>query len=268
MNFSSLSTKLLYDLTEENYAHTFTCYRLWIELGAAREHMPNVKLYNDILGGMKPDFIQASYEEIRGSNMRPDWINPFAAYGPDVPRDITGHFAGKLIHDNVHLLLRFISEAEPDPVLSTYAIGLHDRLCRETLEEFFKQSLSYMPDRRQVYAHLKSQHFCEFYTKVNLIAHWVNLGHVRLEDVRDHILQFLTFHATIHPHQLNSLMILLKISGATFAACVDPSVMDRCCNFLKPENLVGKLVAAGLAEVSTPILATEKMMDSGDYRRF
>ena len=255
MNFSSLSTKLLYDLTEENYARTFTCYRLWIDLGAARERMPIVKLYNDIRGGMKPDFIQASYAEIAGSNTRPDWINPFAVYA-NIPRDTTGQFAGKLIHDNVHLLLRFISEAESDPVLSTYAIDLHDRLCRETLEEFFKQSLSYMPVGRFVYPN--SQQSCEFYTKVNLIAHWVNLGHVRLEDVRDHILQLLTFHPTIHPHQLNSLMILLKISGATFAACVDPSVMDRCCDLLKPDNLGGKQVATGLAEVSTPILATEK----------
>jgi hypothetical protein len=49
-------------------------------------------------------------------------------------------------------------------------------------------------------------------------------------------------------------MILLKISGATFAAYVDPSVMDRCCDLLKQSDLRSKLVLAELAEVRVLIL--------------
>jgi len=150
------------------------------------------------------------------------------------------------------LLFRFISDAELDPILSTYAISLHDRWCRGSLQGFFRQSLCYLPGQR--YSTPTSYDFCRLYTNVNLIAHWVNLGHVQLEDVRDRILQSLTFQPTVHPHQLNSLMILLKISGATFAAYVDPSVMDRCCELLKPSNLGSEQVAAGLAEVRTLIL--------------
>ena len=52
-------------------------------------------------------------------------------------------------------------------------------------------------------------------------------------------------------------MILLKISGATFAAYVDPSVMDRCCDLLKPTNLGKQLVLIELAEVSAPILTVK-----------
>jgi hypothetical protein len=45
--------------------------------------------------------------------------------------------------------------------------------------------------------------------------------------------QSLVFQPTVYFHQLNALAILLRISGSTFAAYVDPSVMDRCCDVLK-----------------------------------
>ena len=101
------------------------------------------------------------------------------------------------------------------------------------------------------------EQLCEFYTRVNLIAHWVNLGYVELEDVRDHILQSLAFQPTVHPHQLNSLTILLKISGATFAAYVDSSVMDRCCDLLKPSNFRNRPVLNELAEVRALLLTAK-----------
>ena len=248
MDISSFLTKLLYDLSEENYDRIFSTYRFWIEIGVVHGSMPNDKLYRDILNSMKPNSIQASYEGLMESNTRPDWINPFVGQilSPFVSLGSLDVFAGKLIHDSVHLLLRFITDAELDPIFSTHAIGLHDRFRRESLEEFFKQSLRYIPDNGTTF---NSEQFCEFYTRVNLIAHWANLGYVGLEDVRGRILQSLTFQPTVHPHQLNSLMILLKISGATFAAYVDPSVMDRCCDLLNPSNLGSKLIAAGLAKV-------------------
>jgi len=252
----SLLNKLLYNLSEESYDHTFSTYCFWIELGAAHEGMPNDKLFTDIRNGAKPGLLQASYEELTNQrNTRPDWINPFAGqelHYNTQPSSLDA-FCGRLIHDNVPLLLRFISDAELDPVLSTYAVGLHDRWCRGSLQGFFRQSLHYIPGARPI--SLTSHNFCQLYTGVNLIAHWVNLGYVQLEDVRDRILQSLTFQPTVHPHQLNSLMILLKISGATFAAYVDPSIMDRCCALLKPSNLGSKQVATGLAEVRMLILA-------------
>jgi len=164
---------------------------------------------------------------------------------------------GMLIHGNADLLLRFITDAELDPALSTYAIGLHDRLCRESLERFFGQVLDYTPGGwNQPWEEPTPKQLREFYTRANLIAHWVNLGCVRLEDVRDHFLQSLALQPTAYPHQLNSLMILLKISGATFAAYVDPSVMDRCCD-LKPSNLKNNLVLIDLAEVSALTLTVK-----------
>ena len=161
---------------------------------------------------------------------------------------------GQLIHKNAHLLLRFVTDAELDPALSTQAIGLHDRLCRESLEQFFRQSLDYIPGGSE---EPTSEQLCEFYSRVNLIAHWVNLGYVKLENVQDHILQSLALQPTVYPHQLNSLIILLKISGATFAAYVDPSVMDRCCDLLKPSNLSNQLVLIELAAVRTLILTVK-----------
>jgi len=251
----SLLAKLLHDLSEENYDRTFSAYRFWIELGAAHGGVPNDKLSTDIQNNTRPDLLQASYQELTSQgNTRQDWVNSLAGQlgyiDYNMPPSCLHTFSGKLIHDNVPLLLRFISDAELDPVLSTYANGLHDRWCGELLQEFFWKNLYYTPGERTIY----SRDFCAFYTNVNLIAHWINLGHVQLEDVRDRILQSLTFQPTVHPHQLNSLMILLKISGATFAAYVDPSIMDRCCDLLKPSNLGSKLVATGLAEVRTPIL--------------
>ena len=236
MDTSWPSMKLLHSLSEENYSRTFSAYRFWIKLGAAHGGVSNHQLYNDILSSAstRPDLITAPWWE-----------------GKTVQYVTTYTARGQLIHSNVHLLLRFVTDAELDSVLSTYAIGLHDRLCRESLEQFFRQILDYIPGKWEGPA---SERLCEFYTQVNLIAHWVNLGYVKLEDIRDHILQSLILQPIVRSHQLNSLIILLKISGATFAAYVDPSVMDRCCDLLKPSNLNNTLVLMDLAEVSALIM--------------
>ena len=229
MDISWPLVKVLYGLSEANYGSTLSAYRFWIELGAAHGGVSNDQLYSDILSctSTGPDLVTL------GWNGR--WYNDGCRYTT----------VGQPIHGTAHLLLRFITDAELDPALSTYAIGLHDRLCRELLEQFFKQSLDYISGEEAT---------PEFYTRVNFIAHWVNLGYAPLEDVRDHILQSLTLQPTVHPHQLNSMAILLKISGATFAAYVDPSVMDRCCDLLKPSNLSGKRVLSELAQVRALML--------------
>jgi len=235
--------KLVYGISEENYDRTFSAYRFWIKLGTARGGVSNDQLYNDILGSVttRNNWITTPQLDYCNSAVHYNGVNQY------VPR-------GQLIHGGARLLLRFITDAELDPALSTYAIGLHDRLCRESLEQFFRQNLDYIPGG---WGEPSSEKLCEFYTRVNLIAHWVNLGYVELEDVRDHILQSLAFQPTVHPYQLNSLIILLKISGATFAAYVDPSVMDRCCDLLKPSNLSGQLVPFELAEVRAPIFTVK-----------
>ena len=254
MDVSWPSKKLLHGLSEENYDHTFSAYRLSIELGAVHGGVSNHQLRNDILSD---------------ASTRPSLITiPWWEYDNNTPHSTARSYGttqrmaqsynntqrtakGQLIHSNVHLLLQFITDAEIDPILSTYAVGLHNRLCRESLKLFFRQTLDYIPGE---WEEPTSEQLCEFYTRVNLIAHWVNLGYVKLEDVRDRILQFLAFQPTVHVHQLNSLMILLKISGATFAAYVDPSVMDRCRDLLQPSNLSDKFVLTELAEVSALIL--------------
>jgi len=230
------SMKLLHDLSEENYDHKFSEYRFWVQLGAAHGDVSNHQLYNDILSdtSTRPHLIGEPWWEIKTNEY--SWTEERT-------------LRGQLIHSNVHLLLRFITDAELDSALSTYAIGLHDRLCRESLERFFKQNLDYTPGG---WNGPSSEQLRGFYTRVNLIAHWVNLGYVKLEDVRDRILQSLTLQPT--EYRLNSLIILLKISGATFAAYVDPSVIDRCCDLLKPSNLSGKLVLIELAEVRALVL--------------
>jgi len=224
---------LLSGLSEENYDSKFSAYRFWIELGAAHGGVSNHQLYSDILSSTRPDLITTPFREYK-KNL---WNSP-QEYS----------IKGQLIHSDVHLLLRFITDAELDPALSTYAVGLHARLCRESLEQFFKQSLDYI---------LREKPTREFYTRVNLIAHWVNLGYVPLEDVRDHILQSLALQFTPRSYQLNSLMILLKISGATFAAYVDPSVMNRCCDLLKPSNLNDEMFLTEPAEVRTLVLTVK-----------
>ena len=230
---------LLFSLSEENYDSTFSAYRHWIELEATRVGVTSQKPYNDVLGSTRPNLISLPY------------------YTDSSCQQVEG----VLIHSNAQLLLRFVTDAEQDPTLSTYAVGLHERLCCSTLDEFFKQTVGYQSGNPSI-------QLSEFYTRTNLIAHWVNLGYVRLENIRDRILQSLTMYPTVHPYLLNSLLILLKISGATFAAYADPSVMDHCCDLVKPSNVVRRLVHTGLAEVRVLISTTEMNYVSLDCRRF
>ena len=233
------SMNLLLALSEGNYDSIFSAYRYWIELEATRGGVTNRRLYNDVMGSTRPDLISPPY--FTGNSRYP--------------------VAGGLIHSTAQSLLRFITDAEQDPILSTYAVDVHEQLSRSSLDGFFKRILGCTP--RSTNTELSN-----FYTRTNFIAHWVNLGYVRLEDVRDRILQSLIMCPSAHPHQLNSLLILLKISGATFAAYVDPSVMDRCCDLFKPSNIVGQLVPPELAAVRAFISAMQINYLSLDYRRF
>lgn len=129
--------------------------------------------------------------------------------------------SGTLIHPTSRLLLQFVTDIEGESGSSTHA-----RLCRTSLSDFFSDNLKIIRDPT---FHGRDR----FYTHVNFLAHWANLGYLSLEDVRDNILQSLTFKPTPDLHQLYSLFILLRIAGATFAAYVDPSVMENCFRVLE-----------------------------------
>ena len=219
MGISPIFEKLLQDLSEENYEKTVSDYRFWMKFGIKHGWVRDDQLYDGIWANMKPELVYPG--------------------------------SSQLIHPTSHLLIRFITDVGLDPALSTYASNTHDRLCHALLGKFVDDSLGLIWDRNPY-----DYQLYRFYTYVNFLAHWVNLGHLDVEDVQDHILQSLTFQPTIYIHQLNSLMILLKISGATFAAYVDSSVMERCCDLLKPNNpkILSLPVTTRLAEVRGLVL--------------
>ena len=223
MNISGFLNKLVLGLSEKNYDQTLSDYRLWMGIGVTHGWIPDDQLYNDILASMKPELV-------------------------DPP-------SGQVIHGTSHLLVRFITDVGLDPVLSTFVSGTHERLCHQSLKNFFAINLDF------VMRDASLPEFRRIYTDVNFLAHWANLGYLNVEDVRSHILQSLTFRPTTFTYQSNSLAVLLNISGATFAAYVDSSVMDRCCDVLKSVNPGSSWVAAGLAKVRTLILTMRKIYE-------
>ena len=168
------------------------------------------------------------------ASMRPDRLDPSS---------------GGLVHSTTHLLLRFIADIGLDPNLSVYSFGIRDQLFDESLRRFFEDNLEESCDTGSLY------------TNANFLAHLVNLGYLNLEDVRDHLLQSLLPQPTVYVHQLNSLFILLKIAGATFAAYVNPSVISRCFEAFMSANDTG-MVKFALVEVREPILT---MKESYEY---
>ena len=131
---------------------------------------------------------------------------------------------GRLIHPTAHLIPRFASDAESDHILAPHCSELQSRLCARSLREFFSNNL--IVARYNDPAH-------DLYADANLIAHWANLGYVAETAIRDHILQSLIAHPKLYNHQVDSLLILFKLAGATFEAYADPSVVDRCFEILK-----------------------------------
>ena len=211
MAISELLGRLVSSLSEENYEKTVFDYRFWMKIGATHGWIPDDQLHNDVWGNMRPELVY--------------------------PSPSTFH----LIHPTTHLLLKFIADVEPNPDSPTRA-----QLCHSSLRGFFA-------DNSDFYFRTQFQQddWRRYYTNVNLLAHSVNEGYLNLEDVRDHILQSLTLQPIPSFCQLQSLIVLLKIAGATFAAYVDPPVMDRCLHLLKAGNLTVPVVAKlKLAQVS------------------
>ena len=161
------------------------------------------------------------------------WLEIAQAYS-QIPSDLTfdailahralgpGH--ENLIFPTAHLILRFASDLESDNILSPHAAGLRSRVCARILQEFFDADLGGAKGQWTITN--------TFYMDANLIAHYANLGYMEVA-IRNHILQSLISHPTLHGHQLWVLYILFKIAGATFEAYADPTVVDRCFELLK-----------------------------------
>ena len=108
-----------------------------------------------------------------------------------------------------------------------------------------------------------------FLTDVNLIAHWANLGYdVEEEVIRDQILQSLVSRPILHDHQVDALIILFKLAGATFGAYTDPSVVGCCFELLKGLcNRTWNLMKQELIQVRTPTQLMAAIGVRGIFRR-
>jgi len=178
-------------LSDENYARSLDFYRFWFDIGQTYHQVPSGQIFNAL------------------------WNNRWKGSGIDISR-------GELIHSAAHLVLRFASDAELDPIFAPHSSGLHSQLCARSLQEFFSDNLKAARGGGD-----------PVYSTINLVAHWMNLGYVEEATIRNHILQSLTSHPTLHDHQAYTLIILFKLAGATFEAYADSSVVDRCFELLK-----------------------------------
>ena len=181
-------------LSDEHYAKSFASFRFWFDIGHTYHQVPSDQIFNAIWNGRRATSIDSE--------------------------------SGKLIHSTAHLVLRFASDAESDHTLALHSSGLQRRLCTRSLREFFTDNLMTVVSRT-------SDVMPDFYTDVNLIACWANLGYVEENAIRNHILQSLISHYKLYDHQANALIILFKLAGATFEAYADPSVVNRCFELLR-----------------------------------
>ena len=184
-------------LSDQNYAQSLAFYRSWIDIAQTYHQIPPGTIFDAIWEN-----------RTRGSTR--------------VPRD------GQVIHSTAHLIPRLASDAELDHILAPYSSGLQRCLCTRVLREFFTNNLRLTRSEKQSLVY--------FHAEANLIAHWINLGHVEEVAIRDHILQSLISHPKLHDHQADALIILFKLAGATFEAYADPSVVDRCFELLNSHN--------------------------------
>ena len=187
-------------LTDENYAESLAFYRLWFDIGQT--------------------YLQITSDQT------------FFALWNKKGAGLINTIRGEVIYSTAPLILRFASDVEVE-VLSIpvpHNSGLRSRLCTASLREFFIDNLTLVWYGENCSG---GGPVVNFYANTNLIAHWVNLGYVEEAAIRDHILQSLISHPKLYDHQADALVILFKLAGATFAACTDPSVVDRCFELLQ-----------------------------------
>ena len=189
-------------LSDERYEQSLDHFRLWFRIGQ--------KYCQDL-----PELI---FDAIYGYRMKGSWNDDHY---------LKGYSPG-------HLIPRFVDDLESDPLFAPYGMGLQSRFCARIVQEFFDGNVETMGTGNDWAT-------TQFYTDVNLIAHCTNLGYIEEDMIRDYILQSLISHPKLHDHQADALLILFKIAGATFEACVDPPIVDRCFLLLKNHNYNQKI---------------------------
>ena len=188
---------LVHDISDKNYDQSLACYRLWSKISQTYSQSHPDGVFDSICDNRKSSAIDSG--------------------------------SGKLIHPTAHLILRFVSDAESNGILSPQSVGLQSRLCDRTLRYFFEKN---MVNVWSVARKCWDDYSHDFLSHVNFIAHWANMGYVEEAAIRDHILQSLISHPILYHHQANALIILFKLAGATFAKYADPAVVDRCFELL------------------------------------
>ena len=186
------------NISDENYEQSLACCRFWFDIAQTYHQIPSDMLFNAILNN-------------RG-------------------RDSMKWERGETIHPTAHLILRFASDVESDPILAPYHTGLQSRLCVRILQDFFSGNPGRVRGMQTGSWDDVSQ---DFWANTHLIARWANLGDVEEAAIRNHVLQSLISHLNMEDHQASALMILFKVAGATFEAYVGSSVVDRCFELLK-----------------------------------
>ena len=207
-NIRSALNSVFKNLSDQRYEQSFAYFRFWFGIGQTYSQIP-------------PDLI---FDTIYGNRT-------------------TGHSHNNSIYPTAHLVLRFVSDAESDPILAPHSTGLRSRFCTRVLQEFFDSDL------RTLYGYY-GRPYDSYYMDVNIVAHCANLGYLEEDTIRSHILQSLISHHKLHDHQADALIILFKIAGATFGAYVDPAVVDRCFVLLKNHQSRHNLTTGPLIEVS------------------
>jgi hypothetical protein len=197
-NIKKALDSMIPKISKENYEQSFAFYRFWFDIGQTYHQIPTDLTFNTI------------FDNREGVSI-------------DLGRS-------RLIHTTAHLITRFASEAESDPILAPHNAGLQSRLCTRILQEWFNDNLKSV---RCVETGSWAGYKGCFHADANFIAHWANLGCVEEAAIRNHILQSLISHSKLYNHQANALIILFKLAGATFGAYADPSVVDRCFELLK-----------------------------------
>ena len=185
------------NLSDKKYAESFASYRFWLDMGQTYYQTPPGQIF-DVIWNNRAESTSIAL----GSNTQ-------------------------LIHSTAHLIVRFASDAESGHPLVPYSPGLQSRLCARSLREFLRNNVA------AVWSGSSGNCSGDFYADANLIAHWANLGYVEEAAIRNHILQSLISQPGLWNHQVDALIILFKLAGATFEAYADPSVINHCFELLK-----------------------------------
>jgi len=98
-------------ISDHRYDRSIAFHRLWFEMAQTYSEIPPDQIFDDIYNnGWSAAVVDTRY--------------------------------GKLIHPTVHLILRFASDAESDPILGPHSVGLQVHLCTRILRGFFENHVS------------------------------------------------------------------------------------------------------------------------------